>query len=438
MIKNIIRTGILICSFLSTATVVQAAMQIQHWTDTSGAEVYFVPSPSLPMLDVQVDFAAGEALDPSPKSGLASLTLHLLDAGAGNLDEYAIADQLADIGAQLGGGIDKDRLHVSIRTLSEPVKRDAALALLHSLITAPKFEAAILERERARLIASLREQATQPAAILERRFQQLAYGTHPYGQQATEGSLSAIQRDDLVQFHQRYFSAARSVITIVGDAKRAEAEKIAHDLSTGLPVGVPRSPLDQVSPPKAQQVHIPHSASQAHIELGMPVLTRDDPDYFPLLVGNYVLGGGGFSSRLMEEVRDKRGLTYGVQSYFAPMQRAGLYSIGLQTQASQAGAALKVVRETINNFLQNGPSEQELASAKANLINGFALRLDSSKKILEHVAVLGFYKLPLDFWASYPKRIEAVTVAQIKDAFKRRVLQDNLVTVIVGGEGEGL
>jgi len=168
--------------------------------------------------------------------------------------------------------------------------------------------------------------------------------------------------------------------------------------------------------------------------IGLPALKRGDPDYFPLLVGNYSLGGGGFVSRLMKEVREKRGYAYGVQSYFLTMVQPGPFQIGLQTKKAQTNEALKVTRDVLDNFLAEGPSEAELVAAKQNLIGSFPLRLDSNRKILDNVAMIGFYGLPLDYLDRYAENVEQVTAAEIKAAFARHVKAENMVTVVVGGE----
>lgn len=164
----------------------------------------------------------------------------------------------------------------------------------------------------------------------------------------------------------------------------------------------------------------------------MPVLRRDDPDYFPLLVGNYVLGGGGFDSRLMKEVRDKRGLTYGVSSHFSPMEQAGEFEIALSTRNAQADTALKVVEDTVAQFIAEGPSEDELAQAKRHIIGGFPLRLDSNLKLMGYVSMLGQYDLPNEWLNRYPDKVAAVTLAQVRDAWKRRLSLAALSQVRVG------
>ncbi|MGP1683869.1 MAG: M16 family metallopeptidase, partial [Giesbergeria sp.] len=190
--------------------------------------------------------------------------------------------------------------------------------------------------------------------------------------------------------------------------------------------------LAPVIQPPAQTLRIAHPASQSHILLGLPAIARNDPDYFPLLVGNYVLGGGGFVSRLYLEVREKRGYAYSVYSYFLPLAQEGPFQIGLQTKKEQAGEALARVRVVLEEFLAQGPSAAEMKAAKQNLVGGFALRIDSNRKLLEQVAMIGFYRLPLTWLDDFAARVGKVSAAEVRAVFARRVRPDNLVTVVVG------
>lgn len=429
MFKRLFAIFALVC-----AGMAQAGVSIEHWQTQEGTRVYFVHSPSLPILDVQVDFAAGSMFDPQGKAGVSDLTYSLLDLGAGDLDETDIANQLADVGAQLGGSSDMDRTSVSLRTLSQPEKREAALALLIKVLGQPRFEASIFQREQTRAIAGLKDSLTRPDVLASRAFWQTLYPDHPYGVQNTTESLSAIRVEDLKQFWSRYYNYSNGIVTIVGDVSRAEAEVIAQRIVAVLPAGEPA-----VLPPapvagEGKTVNIPHSAAQSHIYLGMPSVARGDPDIFPLVVGNYVLGGGGFVSRLMEEVREKRGFAYSVYSYFAPMKQYGPFQIGLQTKQAQAGEALKVVHQVLQGFLDKGVTESELVAAKANLVGSFPLRLDSNSKIMAHVAMMGFYGLPMDYLDTYQARIQAVTAEDIRRAFAKHVRPEGLATVVVGGD----
>ena len=421
-----------IALFISQAVL--AGVKIEHWVTPSGARVQFVESRVLPMLDVQVDFAAGSMFDPEGKSGLAALTRGALDLGAGKFDETAIAEQMADIGASLAGSADTDRANVSLRTLSAKDKREPALNILKAVLHAPLFDAAIFEREKARTIAGLKEAMTRPDSIAGKAFWAAMYPNHPYGRQATPESVAALSRDDLAAHHARYYNAANASISLVGDISRAEAEMIAEAIAAGLPKGEAAKLPAAPEKPKWSLTQLAHPASQAHVYIGLPAIERGNPDFFPLLVGNYTLGGGGFVSRLMKEVRDKRGYAYSVYSYFAPLKQTGPFQIGLQTKRSQAADALKVTREVLTSFLKDGPSDDELAAAKANLTGSFPLRLDSNKKILDNVANIGFFGLPLDYLDQYQAKVQAVTADDVRKAFARRVRPENLITVTVAAD----
>ena len=425
----------LICLLSSLAsTVAFAGVKIEHWTAPSGAKVYFVETRVLPILDVQIDFAAGGAFVPAAKAGLAGLTRGLLEAGAGELDEEQIASRLVDIGARLGGGADSDRASLSLRTLTSKPEREAALELLRAVLSAPTFPQSVLEREKARTIASIREADTRPDAIAGKRFAAAIYPDHPYGVVPTVESVTAVTRDDLVAFHRQHFGAKGAVVSIIGDVSRAEAEAIAQHLTAGLPAGGGDLVPPAVKRPPRATIKVDHPAAQSHIHIGLPAIRRGDADYFPLLVGNYTLGGGGFVSRLMKEVREKRGYAYSVHSYFAPRKLEGPFEIGLQTKRAQVPDALKVVDEVLTEFIAKGPTPKELAAAKKNMIDGLALRLDSNAKLLGYVSTIGFYELPLTYIDDFPARIKAVTVDQVKAAFARHVKPENLVTLIVAAD----
>jgi zinc protease len=416
---------------MALSLAAQAGVKIEHWVAPSGARVYFVENHDLPILDVEVDFSAGSAYDPPGKAGLASLTAGLLDAGAGDLDEEAISTRLVDIGAKLGGVAESDRAGAMLRTLAYPKERDAALALLQLILAKPGFPDAVLVREKARSIAAIREADTRPDAIAAKRFAAAIYPDHPYGVTATAESVGSLNRDDLVAFHRDHYSAQRAVVSIIGDLTRAEAEKIAQSLTEALPAGQPEAPLPAVKLPATATVKVAHPAAQSHIHVGLPAVQRGDPDYFALLVGNYTLGGGGFVSRLMKEVREKRGYAYSVHSYFAPRKLAGPFEIGLQTKREQAGDALKVANDVLADFIRSGPTEAELAAAKKNLIDGLGLRIDSNAKLLGYLATIGFFNLPLTYLDDFPAKVGAVTAKQVREAFARHVKPENLVTVIV-------
>ena len=421
----------LIALFSLFVGLAHAGPQIQHWVAPTGAKVYFVESRDLPILDVQIDFVAGGARSPTGKSGVASLTASLLQGGAGDLDEEQISARLVDLGALLSSSSDHDKASMTLRTLSFAEEKAGALALMRAVLSAPTFPEAVLAREKTRTIESLKEAETRPDAIAGKRFTQALYPGHPYGNVATPDSVARIVRDDLVAFHRTHYAARAAIVSIIGDVPRSEAEAIAIQLTEALPAGDPVAALPAVTLPQRETIKVAHPAAQSHIQVGLPALARTDPDYFPLLIGNYTLGGGGFVSRLMKEVREKRGYAYSVYSYFAPRLLAGPFQIGLQTKREQAQDALKVVDEVLTTFLAEGPTALELAAAKKNLIDGQALRIDSNAKLLGYLSLIGFYGLPLDYLDQFPRKVAAVTRDEVKAAFRRHVKPENLITLIV-------
>lgn len=411
-----------------------AGPQIEHWQTTSAARVFFVENHALPMLDIEVDFVAGTAHEGEGRAGVAALTRELIELGVAGMDETQIASRLADVGARLSGGVDRDRASLLLRTLSMADKRGPALAVLRAIVSTPQFPVVVFDREKARSLAALKEALTRPETLASRALWSAMYRSHPYGQQATPESLAALQRADVLAFHAANYSAARATLAIVGDLSRAQAEALAEELTAALPSAPAVSEIVVPALPAASEQRLAHPALQAHLLIGLPALKRGDPDFFPLLVGNYSLGGGGFVSRLMKEVREQRGLAYSVHSAFLPLAQLGPFQIGLQTRKAQVDEALQLTRAVLSGFLEQGPGDAELRAAKENLIGSFPLRLDSNRKILDNVALIGFYQLPLDYLDHYPENIARVTVAEVKAAFQRHVRLEHLATVIVGGE----
>lgn len=432
-------------SLLLITGSVHAALNIQHWTLDNGARVYFVENHAIPVFDVSVDFDAGARRDPVGKTGTASITNGMLARGIRQatlsdgstesaMTESEISDALADLAAQRGGGPGSDRAGMSIRTLSTPAERDQSIRLLARLLAHPSIPDDFLRRDKARTISSIKEALTKPESIADKAFWRLAYNGHPYANEATVETVEAITRDDLLEFHQTHYVANRAVIAMIGDVSREQANAIAIELTRRLSQGGPLAEIPAVTPSVATEQRFPHPASQSHILIGMPALARGDKDFFALTVGNYILGGGGFVSRIYRQVREQRGLAYSSYSYFNPMAQPGPYIAGLQTRKDQTDEALKVVRETIATFLRDGPTDAELKAAKDNLIGGFALRIDNNRKILENLSMIGYHQLPLDYLDTWTTQVNRVTVADIRTAFARKLSLDRMVTVVVGAE----
>ena len=324
----------LVIFFISLFSIAaQAALKINHWQTTSGSDVYFVENHDLPIIDLAVNFPAGSARDSKEKSGIAGVTRYMMTLGADGMNEEDITNKFADIGAILGGDLDRDRAALKLRTLTS--EQGKALEIFNKILHKPDFPQAVLEREKTRIIAGLKEAETQPESIASKAYMKALYGAHPYAldDSGEIDTVNALKREDLLSFYQTYYTAKSATIALIGDMTEAQAREIADKISANLPQNLAVSKLAEVTFPSATNAqNISHPASQAHILLGYPGIKRGDVDYWSLYVGNYVLGGGGFVSRLTEEVREKRGLVYSVYSYFMPMAELGPFQIGLQTK----------------------------------------------------------------------------------------------------------
>jgi len=413
---------------------VWSAAKIENWQTPQGSRVYYVRTAGLPMVDVRVVFDAGSARDEA-QFGVAALTSALLDSGAGDLSADDIAQRFESVGANYSAGVNEDMAWLAIRTLTEKALFDKALATFETVLSKPAFNQADFEREKARTLAGLKHREESPGELAGLAFNRALYGDHPYAHPETGvvETVAGFSADDLKSFYQKYYVAANAMVVIVGDVSREQAEQTANQVLSKLPVGSKPAEIPAVTMPnKASKQHIEFPSTQTHVLVGLPGTYRKDPDYFALYVGNHILGGGSMVSRLFEEVREKRGLAYGAYSVFAPLYRQGPFMMSLQTRNDQTEQALDVLLKTFNEFLDKGPSDKELTAAKQNITGGFAMRFDTNSKLTDYVAMIGFYQQPLDYLDTFQSNVEAVSIEQIKDAFKRRVKPELLQTVTVG------
>jgi zinc protease len=323
-----------------------------------------------------------------------------------------------------------------LRSLTRPELLQQVATLAARQLGHPAYQADHWDEERARAVAALREAATRPATVANQRFMAALYPDHPYGRSTTEQSLKAIQASDLQGFHRQHLWACRAKISMVGDLTSQQALNLAQQLLAHLNPNPECNTLPSVPDAqpltREQNIRIPFQAAQAQILIGQPAIKRTHPDYFALLVGNHILGGGGFVSRLTHQVREQRGLSYSVYSYFAPAMNVGPFIAGLQTRPDQADQALKLSQDVIREFVAHGPTIEELKAAQDNLIGGFALRLDSNKKLLDNLANLAWHGLPLDYLDQWTQQVAAVTVPDIAQASQRHVHPDRMVHLILG------
>ena len=411
-----------------------ALPQIQHWQTANGARVYFAEATELPIVDIRISFEAGSARD-GAQLGLASLTNEMMAQGADGLSTDQLLESLAGVGAEFGSHIGMDNAGFSLRSLSDPTLLQPALDTLVKILQKPDFPADAFVREQKRMLHSLEYDKQQPGTIASKAFYRAIYGNHPYAtpEEGEEATVAALTPQDLRRFYERYYVAKNMIIAIVGAFDRPAAADIADALTQGLPAGEAAPPLPEVVPLQQAYVrHIEFPSTQTHVLLGQPSHSRYVPDYFTLFVGNHILGGSGLVSQLAEEVREKRGLSYSVYSYFSPQREAGPFLAGLQTRNDQAAQAVEVVRDTLRRFIEQGPTEEELTAAKQNLTGGFPLRIDSNRKLVSYVATIGFYGLPLDYLETWTAKVEAVTVEDIRKAFSNRLKLDKMALITVG------
>jgi zinc protease len=412
-----------------------AGPKIESWQTPNGARVLFVAAPELPMVDVRVVFDAGSARD-GDRPGLASLTNELLTEGAGPWGADELAARIEAVGASLGSDSLRDMAYVSARSLTEPKALEVAVETLAAVVAAPRFEPGAIERVRNARLVSLRQQEQSAGSVASKAFYRTLYGDHPYATDpdGTPESVGAITREALQDFHRRHYVARNAVVAIVGALDRGQAEALAQRLTASLPAGERPAKVGEPRPPAPGEHPKVFPSTQTHIYLGQLGMARHDPDYFPLLVGNHVLGSSGLVSLLGEEVRNKRGLSYSVYSGLLPMRQAGPFMAVAQTKNSQTAEALAVIRQTIADFVANGPTEKQLDEARRNLTGGFPLRIASNGKIVEQLAVIGFYDYPLDWLDTYVAKVDAVTTEQVRDAFRRRIDPNRAIVVVVGGD----
>ena len=411
-----------------------AVAKIENWSTSQGARVYFVQTPSLPMLDVRIAFDAGSARDDN-RFGLAALTLSMLGNSSGEWSADQVAERFEAVGALFGNGISEDMAWLSLRSLNETALFDKAFDVFKQVVTHPAFAATDFQREKNLTLAGLKQREESPAAVASQAYRKALYPDHPYGH-LSDGTLETVNTIELSQvqdFYKRYYVAANALVVIVGDASRAQAQQIAENLLVSLPVGEKPAELPPVVlPDKASMQQIAFPSTQTHVLSGMPGNYRKDPDYFPLYVGNHILGGGNLVSRLFNEVREKRGLAYSASSQFNPLYRPGPFTLGLQTRNDQTEQALTVMNATLHDFIADGPNAKELLAAKQNITGGFAMRVDTNSKLLDYVTMIALYQQPLDYLDVFQSKVEAVTAAEIKDAFQRRVKPELFQTVTVG------
>ncbi|MFI7868431.1 M16 family metallopeptidase [Ectopseudomonas khazarica] len=408
-------------------------LDIQTWNTAQGAKVLFVEAHELPMFDLRLTFAAGSSQD-GDVPGLAALTNAMLNEGVPGKDVGAIAAGFEGLGADFGNGSYRDMAVASLRSLSAREQREPALALFSQVLGKPTFPADSLARIKNQLLAGFEYQKQNPGKLASLELFEHLYGKHPYAHPSdgTPQSIPAITRQQLQAFHARAYTPGNAVIALVGDLSRSEAEAIASQVSAALPQGPALAAIAQPQTPKPGSSHIEYPSNQTHLMLAQLGIDRRDPDYAALYLGNQIFGGGGFGTRLMSEVREKRGLTYGVYSGFSAMQARGPFMINLQTRAELSEGTLALVKQLLADYLREGPTQQELDNAKRELAGSFPLSTASNADIVGQLASMGFYDLPLSYLDDFMRDVQGLTTEQVKAAMARHLDPAALVVVTAG------
>jgi zinc protease len=412
---------------------VSPAREIQQWHTDNGVPVLFMQAQELPIVDIRIGFRAGSARD-GDKAGISQLLNGLLVEGSGKLSAQDIALEFERVGAQLRHYAGRDFAQLSLRSLSATSKLDVVVDVFSRVIALPAFPQAALDRDRAAMIVELAQRKTRIESLLSTTFMKNLYAGHAYENAAivSESSIQSIARQDLVQFHSTYYVVENASLAIVGDLSLEQARHYAEKVVAYLPSGKAAAKLPEPAPTQAKTIRLDFDTPQTQLRIGMPVITRLDADYYALMLGNHIFGGNGSNSRLMKKIREEQGLSYNVYSSLSPLQVAGPFEMGLQTSNHQVDAALDSLEQLLRDFIEKGPTRAELALAKKNITGGFALRLDSNRKLLNQLSVMGYYQLPLDFLDEYAKKIEEVTLEDVRRVFRDRIRPEQMIRVIVG------
>lgn len=417
-------------SNLATATV----FNLEKWQTTNGVRVVFYPAKEVPMLDVSLAFAAGSSYD-GKYYGLSALTSYMLNQGNAGQSATTIAETLADTGAQCSIENSRDMVILNLRTL---VRHDAltqASKTFAQIISHPDFPDEAFIRGKKQLLMAIEQSHESPEEVADLAFFQALYQQHPYAHpiNGTADTLNAITKKQVIDFYRQYYVSPNAILVLVGDISSNVAHQLAEQFTRDLPHGTPATPIVHATPlTQATQINTQFPSSQTMIRLGQMGIDHNNPYYFPLMVGNYILGGGSLVSRLAIEVREKRGLTYGIGSQFAPMPGEGPFLISLATHNQQTKQALDIIQKILHSYVNEGPSEQELYAAKQYLTGSFPLSLASNHSIATVLLRMAFYHLPDDYLDTYIARINAVTQNEIKHAFKQQINPDKLLLVTVG------
>jgi len=421
-----------VCTITSPLTSARA-MDIEVVESPGGIKAWLVRETAVPLIAMRFAFDGGSAQDPADKAGLANFLSVMLDEGAGDLDAAAFQERQEELALRMSFSDSRDHFTGSLQTLKD--NRDAAFDMLRLALTAPRFDADAIERMRSQLLARLAFAAKNPNQVAGKAWSRTAFPDHPYGRpsQGTPETVSDITRSDLESYRKRTFARDNLKVAVVGDIDAATLGPLLDKVFGDLPAQSALIPVAKTQPvagglQKVIEMDVPQSVAVFGFE-GLP---RHHPDFMSAFVLNHIIGGGGFASRLMEEVREKRGLAYSVYSYLQPNDYAAIFAGGVATQNEKIAESLKIIRAELTRMAKDGPSAEELQDSKQYLTGSYALRFDTNSKVAQQLLGIQLDDLGRDYVTTRNDMIEAVTLDDIKRVAGEVLKPDNMIVTIVG------
>ena len=430
--RSIIRTAAVLIALVISA-VQAAAIEIKEVVSPLGLKAWLVEEHAIPLIAVNFSFDPGSSADPAGKEGVAQFITAMLDEGAGDLDSAAFQAKRDELAFKMSFEADLDHFEGTFQALTK--NRYASFAMLKIAITSPRFDAGPLERVRSQILVNAEQNLEDPEKILSRAWMRSAFGEHPYARErdGTPATIKTIQPDDLRAAHKRLFTRKSLRIAVVGDISPAELGPLLDATFGSLPDTAPPAAAQLVTAKAGPRVEIvDRDIPQSVIMFGNSSILRADPHFFPAYIASFILGGGGFNSRLTNEVREKRGLTYGISASLFLLDHAGVMVGQVGTRNEKAAETLQITRDTIAKFAAEGPTAEELTAAKTFITGSYALRFDSNSKIASQLLAIQQQNLGLSYITKRNSYIEAVTLEQVKEQAKRMFRADEMLIAIVG------
>ena len=429
----VVASAMLLCLAAPVLTAKAHAMKIQTVKSPGGIEAWLVQEQAVPLIALRFVFEGGSAQNPQGKDGLANFMTAMMDEGAGDLDSHKFQERMEELAFRMSFEDSRDGIYGSFETLT--ANRDPSVEMLRMAVNNPRFDADAVERVRRQLLSGLAFAAKNPNRIAGKAWSEQAFANHPYGRppEGTPDSIAKITRDDLEGFRKRTFARDNLKVVAVGDINAEQLGALLDRVFGDLPAKAELTPVPPTTPEAKERVKVIHmDVPQSVVQFGAPGIAREDDDFMAAFVLNQILGGGGFASRLTEEVREKRGLAYSVYSYLQPYRRTAIFAGGVATKNEEVGRSLDVIRSELRRMASNGPTPDELKNAKDYLTGSFALRFDTNAKIANHLLGFLFEGYGIDYIDKRNALVNAVTLEDVKRVAARLLKADELIVTVVG------